>query len=322
MTLLTPPELPGVRFESEAPLGPRTTWKVGGCVDLLATVDATEALTPLLAWLRSAGVAHFVLGNGSNLLVSDEGFRGCAVLLGEAFREVTVSAPDDLGQATVTAGGAVSVTRLLRAARAGSVLGLEVLGGVPGTVGGAVAMNAGTRYGDAAAILADATVCTADGYTRYAVRDLGLRYRHTALPTGGVVAAATFRGTSTSDPDALGVYEAVLAYRRATQPLQSPSCGSVFANPPGDAAGRLIEAAGLKGAQVGGARVSGQHANWILNEGGATAADIARLMAEVQTTVARHFGVTLRPEVRVVGALPVEVAGAVHLGARFKGGAA
>jgi UDP-N-acetylmuramate dehydrogenase len=321
MTLLTPPVMPGLRLERDVPLGPRTTWKVGGAVDLLATVDQPAALGPLLAWLGESGTPHFVLGNGSNLLVSDTGFRGCAVLLGEGFRQVAVSPPDALGQATVTAGGAVSITRLLRAARAASVLGLEVLGGVPGTVGGAVAMNAGTRYGDVAQILGTATICTAQGDLTHPAADLGLRYRHAALPAGGVVTEAAFRVTVTSDPDALGVYEAVLAYRKATQPLQAPSCGSVFANPPGDAAGRLIEAVGLKGERVGGACVSLQHANWILNEGHATAADVSRLMARVQTAVADRFGVTLRPEVRVVGDLPVALAGAVHVGVPRAGGA-
>jgi UDP-N-acetylmuramate dehydrogenase len=314
-TPLTPPPIEGLRVERHAPLALRTTWKLGGPADLLVTADDRAALGALLAWLSETGVPWFVLGNGSNLLVSDAGFRGCVVVLGEGFREVTCGPVDADGLTTVTAGAGVSITRLLRAARGASVLGLEVLGGVPGTVGGAVAMNAGTRYGDTARILAHATVTTPEGSFDLDAHALGLGYRHATLPARGVVTAACFRGTATDDPGALGVYEAVLAYRKATQPLQSPSCGSVFANPPGDAAGRLIEAAGLKGASDGGARVSEQHANWILNEGQATAADVARLMARIQTTVAARFGVTLRPEVRVVGSLAAEVHGLVHLGA-------
>jgi UDP-N-acetylmuramate dehydrogenase len=317
MTLLpaSPPPLDGVRFDRDVPLGPRTTWKVGGPADLLATVDHADGLGALLGWLLASGTPWFVLGNGSNLLVSDAGFRGCVVVLGDPFREVGCGPVDADGLTTVTAGGAVSVTRLLRAARAASVLGLEVLGGVPGTVGGAVAMNAGTRYGDTARILVHATVVTPEGRFDLDASALGLGYRHAALPAHGVVTAACFRGTATDDPAALGVYEAVLAYRRATQPLQSPSCGSVFANPPGDAAGRLIEAAGLKGAAEGGARVSELHANWILNDGEASAADVARLMARVQAAVATRFGVTLRPEARAVGVLPAEIRGLVSLGA-------
>jgi UDP-N-acetylmuramate dehydrogenase len=292
------PPLAGVRFERDVPLGPRTTYKVGGPADLVATVEDVGGLQALLAWLDAAAIPRLVLGNGSNLLVSDAGFRGCVVILGEGFR--TIERRNIDGTPHIVAGAGVSITRLLRFARGEHLGGLERLGGVPGTVGGAVRMNAGTRWGETADILASATIVTALEIRDLKASELGLAYRHSDLPTGAVVAFATFLGTP-ADDETLQAYDSVLAYRKATQPLQYPSCGSVFANPPDDAAGRLIEAAELKGARIGGACIAEQHANWILNLGDATAADVMALIRLAQTRVAERFGVTLRPEVQFVG---------------------
>lgn len=293
-----PPALEGTRFERDAVLGPRTTYKVGGPADLLVHVETQAALPALLTWLKAAGTPFFVLGNGSNLLVSDDGYRGCVITLGDAFRMVATESSGD--NIHIRAGAAASITRLLRHARSESLGGLEILGGIPGTVGGAVRMNAGTRWGETADMLVRATIADATGRRDLPASELGLAYRHAALPDGAIVIEAVFRAIAANEED-LAKYDEVLAYRKSTQPLQYPSCGSVFANPPGDAAGRLIEAAGLKGHTIGGAQIAPQHANWIINLGDATANDVFALMTLARTTVAHRFGIELRPEVRLIG---------------------
>ncbi len=302
MTHLLPlPTLPGVTFEYDAPLAPRTTYKLGGPADVLATVDDEDGLLALLALLAERELPWLVLGNGSNVLVSDAGYRGCVVILGDGFK--SIGAEGDGDDVRIAAGAAVSVTRLLRFARAEGLGGLSLLGGVPGTVGGVVRMNAGTRWGQTSDILASARLVSANGAMDRDAADLGLAYRTSALPEGAVVVSARFRVSPASEAS-LADYDEVLAYRKATQPLQFPSCGSVFANPEGDAAGRLIEAVGLKGHRIGGALVAPQHANWILAEAGATAADVHALIRLARARVLAETGIALRPEVQFIGSFP------------------
>jgi len=297
-----PPEIPGVAWHIAAPLAPRTTYKVGGAADILADIADVAGLTSILRALSEANMPFVVLGNGSNLLVSDDGYRGCALVLGEAFKTLDITTDDD-GTRHLVAGAAVSITRLLRFAKQSDFSGLHRLGGVPGTVGGAVKMNAGTRWGETADILHSATICTAAGQSDRPTSALGLAYRHSEILATEVVTAATFVLPAEAT-DTVSDYEEVLAYRKRTQPLQYPSCGSVFANPPGDSAGRLIEAAGLKGMIIGGASISDQHANWIINLGDATAADVYSLITLARTRVEAEFGVVLRPEVQLIGSFP------------------
>jgi UDP-N-acetylmuramate dehydrogenase len=293
----------GLRVREHEVLAPYTTYKIGGPARWLLEIDLRAAVSPALAVLAQYGVRWHILGNGSNVLVADRGLDGAIVHLaagGELDRVALVRDARGPGLHRLEAGAGVSVTRLLRTAKDEQLGGLWVLGGVPGTVGGAVRMNAGTRWGDLGSVLEAAEVADAAGARWWPASELGLAYRHAALPAGSVVTSARF-AVGDADEATRGKLDEVLAHRRATQPLQVPSCGSVFANPPGDAAGRLIEAAGLKGTIIGGAQISTQHANWITNLGGASAADVRALMDAATRAVEVQFGVTLRAEVQLLG---------------------
>jgi len=291
----------GATVDERVPLAPFTTYRIGGPARWLVTIDTRRALPLVLARLAAADVPWLVLGNGSNVLVCDRGFAGAVLVLGgeHAALELTRDAYGP-GAHRVRAGAAVSMTKLLRLAKDEALSDLWFLAGIPGTVGGAVRMNAGTRYGELSRVLVAAELCSSEGYRSYNNDSLNLSYRASALPPRAVVAVAELR-VGDADPAMRDQLDEVLAYRKATQPLHLPSCGSVFANPPGDAAGRLIEAAGMKGHRVGDAQVSPQHANWIVNLGAATAADVHALVCACRREVARRSGITLRPEVRLVG---------------------
>lgn len=300
----------GVVVTRDVMLAPYTTWKIGGPADLFIEVSEAGAVPKVLAALAHADLDWVVLGNGSNILVADEGFRGAVIWLGGELAKVTLTR-DGLGKGRhrVEAGAGLSLTRLLRLAKDESLSGLWVLGGIPGTVGGAVRMNAGTRWGEVKDTLASVELATASGLHEIPANELGLSYRHSRLPFGAIVTRATF---SVGDADAAmrAKLDEVLAHRKATQPLQLPSCGSVFANPPGESAGRLIEAVGLKGHREGDCEISDIHANWIVNTGHGTARDVLKLIGLAQERVAKTFGIMLRPEVVRIGSFPSEEGGA------------
>ncbi len=240
---------------------------------------------------------RWLLGNGSNLLAPDDGLRGTTVRLGPGFRTVE-SLPGD--QVRVGA-GLLNTVLLARLGRLG-LSGLGCLAGVPGSVGGAVVMNAGTTLGE----VGDRLVVVEGVYEGEVVRreraELPMHYREGGLPEGFVVTHATFQ--LGRDPGESARIAAHLAKRRATQPLDLPSCGSVFRNPPGDHAGRLIEAVGLKGHRIGGAEISARHGNFIVNVGNASAADVMGCIRLAWERVRDAQGVVLVPEVRVLGAWP------------------
>jgi len=294
--------IPDVDARGDEPLAPHTTYKVGGPARRFVVAHTLDGLQAVLSAVRSVGEPCLVLGNGSNVLISDAGFPGTVLTLGKDLSQCALTR-DALGDGVhlLEAGGGCSVTRLLRLVKQESVAGVEFLGGIPATLGGAVRMNAGTREGEVSDALIAAQIVRPDVAPVWLTpAELGLSYRRSALPEGAVVTAARFRVT-----DATGEMrerlDRVLAYRKSTQPLHLPSCGSVFANPEGDSAGRLIDAAGLKGRTFGGAQVSEQHANWIVNLGGASAGDIRSLITLIQAEVHRQFGVSLRPEVQILG---------------------
>ncbi len=292
----------GVTARFDVPLGPLTTYKVGGPASVLVEIARRAHVGAVLALLTDAGVPWLVLGNGSNVLFSDVGFGGAVLRLGG---ELAVNRLDRNklapGQHRLEAGAGLSITRLLRVAKDEQLAGLECLGGVPGSVGGAVLMNAGTVMGELADSLEAAEIVTPVASPAWIpASELGFGYRSSSLPEGAVVIGARFACTN-GDGSTRQRLDEVLAYRKATQPLRMPSCGSVFANPPGDHAGRLIETCGLKGHTIGKAQVSEQHANWIVNLGGASASDVRRLIEHVRAEVATQHGLTLRSEVRVLG---------------------
>ncbi len=259
--------------------------------------DAREDLERLAAFCRARALPLLVLGGGFNLLVRDGGVRGVVVRLA-GLREVSLAA-----DGSVRAEAGASHSQVTRFAADHGRAGLEFAVGIPGTVGGWIAMNAGTREREMKDVVISADVFDpAAGRARtLASAELRFRYRRAELPPGGVVLAASF-ATAADQPDAIRERQKrLLAQRRSTQPVDQPSCGSVFVNPPGDFAGRLIESAGLKGAREGGAMISPLHANFIVNTGGARAADVLRLIERARAAVRAHSNVALETEVRIVG---------------------
>jgi UDP-N-acetylmuramate dehydrogenase len=286
----------GVRVAEDQPLGPWTTLGVGGSARVFVEPADPAQLALVLAELGNAPL--LVLGRGSNLLVADTGWDGVALRLGAGFKWQRRTG------AEVAAGGGTSMPALAAWLATEGLAGLEFAAGIPATVGGSVRMNAGAHGGQTADALVAVTVATPrdpEG-TTYRPMDLAFGYRQSDLPTGGVVTAARWM-LRDDDPGAIRKrLDELRAWRRSTQPLRQRNCGSVFTNPPGDSAGRLIDAAGLKGRRVGGARVSEKHANFIVvTPGETTAADVVALIALVRDEVVRDGGPLLEPEVRMVG---------------------
>ena len=286
----------GERALAAEPLARHTSYRIGGPADVLVRPDTPEELAVTLREARAAGVPVTLLGGGSNMLVGDGGIRGLVVKLGRGFRRV------EWRDTAAHAGAAVQVGKLARASVDRGLAGLEHAEGIPGTVGGALFMNAGAYGGDTASVVEAVDGIDADGQLVSVRRDeVSFTYRRAHLPPGFVVAGVTFCLRS-DDPAA--VRERLEGWRRkrlASQPQGLPNAGSIFKNPSGDHAGRLIEAAGLKGRRVGGARFSEHHANFIVNDGRARAADVQALMAIAQRAVWERSGIWLEPEVRLVG---------------------
>ncbi len=289
----------GERVLRNAPSGPLTTYKCGGPLRLLVRVEREADFAALARVLESApGVEVLVIGRGSNLLVADAGFDGLALVLGGELEHLSI----DPSAARVDAGAAVALPVLARQAAKSGIGALEFFVGIPGSVGGAVRMNAGGHGAETIDVVRSARIVDLDeGVARELTREqLGLGYRHSALGPRAVVVAASFAGRR-DDPDVCGQrIDEIVRWRREHQP-GGQNAGSVFTNPTGDAAGRLIEASGLKGLRIGGAVVSEKHANFFVAEPGARADDVYALVCEVQQRVETATGVRLEPELRLVG---------------------
>jgi UDP-N-acetylmuramate dehydrogenase len=277
-----------------------TSFRIGGPADLLVLPDTVEELAHVLATAAAAGVRVAFLGGGSNVLVGDGGIRGVVVKLGRGFARIEWPAAPD----TVTrAGAAVQIGRLAREAAARGLGGLEYAEGIPGTVGGALFMNAGAYGGEVSgAVEAVEGVDPARGTPAViAAPALSFAYRRGALPPGFVVTAVRFRLRREAPAAVRERMDDARTRRIAAQPHGSANAGSIFKNPRGDHAGRLIDAAGLKGARAGRASISDRHANFIVNEGGARAVEVKALMDLAQRVVWERNGVWLEPEVQLVG---------------------
>lgn len=285
-----------VRFDE--PLAPHTSWKVGGPADAFALVECRSELEAALELVRTRRIPWFVLGSGSNLLVGDGGIRGVTLRLGGeyallAFRE------DEPEHVVVEAGASASMALLTAQAASRGALGIASLAGIPGSVGGALRMNAGTDR-EIGEFVRDVSVQTPSKPAPHRVT-MQYFYRHTTLARDAVVARVTLAFERGDPLEVRADMQQRLVRRKNHQPLQFPNAGSCFRNPPAERAGRLIEAAGAKGWRIGGAEVSDLHANFIVNRDRATAADVASLLAKVRRAVADRFGIELELEVHFVG---------------------
>lgn len=287
---------PGIPVQRHASMDKLTTLRVGGPADLLAEPETEGQLCALLSAARETDTPVLLMGNGSNLLVRDGGIRGMVIRLGRHF-----SAIWDQPQGLYAQAGAL-LSALSRAALDRSLTGLEFAQGIPGTVGGGVYMNAGAYGGELGRLIVNARVWDGAAIREIPGEDMAFAYRHSlAMERGWTVLGASFR-LEKGDPEAIAAAMRDLAARRKDkQPLEYPSAGSFFKRPTGHFAGALIEQAGLKGLRVGGAQVSEKHAGFLINTGGATAADFLALKEQVQSAVRQTFGVELEPEVRIVG---------------------
>jgi UDP-N-acetylmuramate dehydrogenase len=284
-------------LRSDMTLAPLTTFRIGGPAALYAEPEGEEDLRAIAEAASETGLPVAVVGKGSNLLVSDRGFEGLVVRLGKGFRWSRVDG------SRVSAGAAMPLPALSGVASSSGLGGLEFGVAIPGSVGGAVRMNAGAHRRAIADVLASAEVfslLSGERATRPASQ-LGFRYRGTDLAPEDLVLSATLSLEPRSAGDIRREMDEAREWRKRTQPLAEPNCGSVFVNPPGDHAARLIEAAGGKELSVGGARVAEKHANFIVTSEGARATDVLELIGKVQDLVAAHFDVRLETEVRLVG---------------------
>lgn len=276
------------------PLAPLISLQVGGPADVLVMPSDVGDVIQVLQGARAEGIPIIVLG-GTNVLVRDKGIRGIVVQLKH------LTGIHEEANQVVYAQAGVRLPLLMQFALRHNLSGMEWAAGIPGTVGGGVVMNAGTRLGEMKDVLRAVDFVNLRGKrVRVDASDMSFAYRKTTLPKGMVVGAWVQLALSTREKVEAKTKE-YLRYRRATQPLTIPNAGSVFKNPPGDSAGRLIEAAGLKGARIGDAEVSTMHANFIVNKGTATAAQVLALIRKVRQTVGRKFGVRLQLEWKVIG---------------------
>ncbi len=289
-------------FDGEAlvkePMARHTSYRIGGPADLFVRADSLSAARQVMEACAEAGAPCMAVGRGTNLLVSDEGFSGVILTLGRDFKRMST----DLATGRITAGGAVLLSAVVQEAMRQELSGLEFAVGTPGTVGGAVRMNAGSREEWMGSVVSSVVLITADaGIRRIGARQISWEYRRTSIPADAVIAECEI-SMKESDPFFIrGRMEANMARRKKNQPLGLPSCGSVFKNPEGASAAKLIDDLGLKGRTIGGAQVSEVHANFIVNTGGAKASDVVGLMELVRSEVEKAYGITLEPEVRLLG---------------------
>ena len=290
-------QLPQLGLLQDEPMKKHTTFRIGGPADYYAEPDMSR-ISKLIEMAKACDMPVTVIGNGSNLLVGDKGIRGLVIGIGKGLSEIEVTeavaqqstaqdlTAQDNGHIITAGAGAILAAVAAKAAEV-SLSGLEFASGIPGSVGGAVVMNAGAYGGEIKDVLIDATVLTAEGELKTVTRDeLDLSYRHSIVPEKGyIVLSARFRLTP-KPKDEIKSY---------------PSAGSTFKRPEGYFAGKLIMDAGLRGYSVGDAQVSQKHCGFVVNKGEATAADVLTLIKDVQETVLKQFGVKLEPEVKMIG---------------------
>ena len=288
--------LPSLELREREPMSGHTTFRIGGEADIFVS-PTMEELGQVLAIAKEEQVPVTVIGNGSNLLVGDGGIRGLVVEIGTGMSKISLEGN------ILTADAGALLSQTANAAAAAGLGEMEFAAGIPGSVGGAVTMNAGAYGGEMKDILRSAKVLTRDGQLlTLPVEELDLGYRHSCIPEKDyVVVEAQFALTPKPEEEIRGLMSELAGRRREKQPLEYPSAGSTFKRPEGYFAGKLIMDAGLRGYTVGGAQVSEKHCGFVINRGNASAADVRTLMEDVQKRVYEKFGVTLEPEVKMIG---------------------
>jgi UDP-N-acetylmuramate dehydrogenase len=274
-----------------------TSWRIGGPADIIAFPVSEDDIISCYKYAREKELPLTVVGNGSNMLVRDKGIRGIVLKISHGFNNVVI------GDTFITAEAGALLPLVAKKAAEAGLSGLEFAAGIPASVGGAVIMNAGAHNKSMAEVVQEVTVLTRDGeISKLSGKDLGLDYRKSSIKENGlIVLKAVFSLIQGKSEEIKAKTESNLAKRRISQPLEYPNAGSVFANPPGQWAGWLIERVGAKGMKVGGAIISEKHANFIVNTGAATAEDVLGLVDKIRQMVLEKYDIELNLEVRVIG---------------------
>ena len=279
------------------PRASHTTFRIGGPADYFVMPETIEELAALVRLCKEENVPYFILGNGSNLLVGDKGFRGVVIQLYKNFDGIQIEGTK------VTAKAGAMLIRVAKEAGKAGLTGLEFASGIPGTIGGAMVMNAGAYGGEMKDVVTAVTVLTKDGDIKtLSGAEMNFRYRGSVVEDEGHIVLEAVMELKEGNLDEIQArIEELSVQRKTKQPIEYPSAGSTFKRPEGYFAGKLIQDAGLRGYQVGGAQVSEKHCGFVINAGGAIAADVMRLMQDVSDKVKEQFGVTLEPEVKRIG---------------------
>ena len=283
-------------FVNEA-MASHTTFKIGGPADYFVKPETVEELAAVLKLCKEEEIPYFILGNGSNLLVGDKGFRGVVIQLYKNFDGMNIEGT------TVTAKAGAMLVRVAKESGKAGLTGLEFASGIPGTIGGAMVMNAGAYGGEMKDVVTSVTALTKDGeIKKLSAEEMNFRYRGSVIEDEGYIVLEAEMELKEGNLEEIQARMAELTVqRKKKQPIEYPSAGSTFKRPEGYFAGKLVQDAGLRGFQVGGAQVSEKHCGFVINAGGATAADVMSLMQQVSDKVNEQFGVTLEPEVKRIG---------------------
>ena len=289
-------KIPELVVMQNEPMKKHTTFRIGGPADFYTEPDEKQ-LSKLLGIAKECGTEVTIIGNGSNLLVGDGGIRGLVIGIGKGLSKIEVS------DNKITAGAGAILAAVASKAAEASLGGMEFAAGIPGSIGGAVVMNAGAYGGEIKDIIVSATVLTPDGrIVELSKEELDLSYRHSCVLEKGYIVLAAQLELFTKPQEQIRAYMAELRSKRVEkQPLESPSAGSTFKRPEGYFAGKLVMDCGLRGYRVGDAQVSQKHCGFVINAGNATAADVLQLIKDVQERVMDQFGVQLEPEVKMIG---------------------
>lgn len=279
------------------PMASHTTFRIGGPADYFVMPSDAGELAGILKICREENVPCFILGNGSNLLVGDRGYRGVVIQLSKNFDEITIEGT------TVTAKAGAMLIRVAKEAGKAGLTGLEFASGIPGTIGGAMVMNAGAYGGEMKDVVSSVTVLTGEGEVKTLTgEEMNFRYRGSVVEDQGYIVLEAVLKLSHGEPEKIQARMEELSLQRKTkQPIEYPSAGSTFKRPEGYYAGKLIMDSGLRGFRVGGAQVSEKHCGFVINTGEATASDVMQLIRAVSDRVEEQFGVALEPEVKRIG---------------------